>query len=544
MLVYGSSMLFMAAVVSSLVSALALRAVHNAASTRIQDIGTQFVRLLDYQLWEQQRHLDHLQASPRWLEPAARQEARQALIHFQAEESPVFSWLAVVRRDGTIAAANHAVLEGLSLAGSRLAQGDLCQAAISDEHGGAPLHPWFPQALDGHLLQFVYVSRPLITGQDQCQGAVVALMGWEWARQLQVLLVAPLASEERKELFVVAGDGRVLLAPPESRVPERLPRLPIAGLRPGDARIEALRWPDGRDYLTSLHRTSGHADQPGLDWLVVARQPLREAHAPAHALARSVFLGAMLLGGLGLAISWRLAGWLSAPLQRLSLMGQSLAPRPSEGGPAVEESANEFSHIDRALRLLHSENQQQRLARVMAEHQAIHDPLTALVNRRGLEDFLIKRQASLQAGDAGDAALVVLSLDLDHFKAVNDRYGHGAGDRLLQTVADRLRRVLRAEDLAVRLGGDEFLVLMPTAAFQAPLLGRQVAARLLQELSQPVVLAKAQIATVGVSIGMAVWPLDGPDIRAVIQKADEHLYAAKGRGRGCLAAECPEGSRT
>lgn len=543
MLAYGSSMLLMAAVVSGLVSALALREVHSAASNRIQDIGTQFVRLLDFQFWEQQRHLDHLPTSPRWLDPAIRQEVRQTLSDFQAEESPTFSWLAVVDRSARIVAANHRVLEGLSLAGSQLARSGLCQPGSSDEHTTPALHPWFPQAMGGQMLQFVYVARPLTGPEGQCLGAVVALMGWEWTRQLHSLVVAPLASEERKQLFVVAGDGRVLLSPPESRVPASLPSLPTAGLRPGDARIVSLRWPDGISYLTSLHRSSGHAEQPGHDWLVVARQPLSEAYAPAYALARWVFLLVMLLGGMGLAISWLLADWLCAPLQRLSQLGQTLTrERSLQAGEPSPAGGNEFHQIDRALRVLHSENQQQRLARVLAEHQASHDPLTGLLNRRGLDAVLGERGSSWEAGDNGETALVVLSLDLDHFKAVNDRMGHAAGDRLLQVVADRLRRALRAEDLAVRLGGDEFLVLMPTAAHQAPQLGRQVAERLLQELARPVGLGKGTMASVGVSIGMAVWPVDCPDIHQAIQRADANLYAAKGQGRGCLAEGCPQSS--
>lgn len=531
MAAYGTFLVLMVAGISGLVGFLALREVQGSASERIQDIGTQFVRLLDHQFWERQGELDQLSSTALWLDPPWRQAARQSLSRLQTDVSPTFSWLAVVDRTGTIVAANHTVLEGLSLAGSRLRQRLLCEPGHSDENAELPLHPWFPQRFQGEMLQFVYVSRPLITPHGECKGAVVALMGWEWARQIQALLLAPLASEEGKELFVLSSNGQVLLGPAATQQkPDHFDFLPIADLQPGDSRVLVQRWPDGSNYLTSLHRSSGYGDIPGLNWLVVARQPLAIAYAPAHALAFRVFLVVTSLGGLGLALSWRLAGWLSEPVKQLSRMGQALNPNP-----ALERNENEFRLIDQAIRQLHLDSQHHRLACSIAEHRANHDPLTGLVNRRGLEEFLLDRQELFRTSQTDATAMVVLVLDLDHFKAVNDSLGHAAGDDLLRAIGERLRRLLRPEDLAVRQGGDEFLVLMPSCAPQALQLGHQVAKRLLEELNNPVPLGNGRTVRVGVSVGMACWPLDSDRIEGAIQIADQRLFRAKQSGRGCLA---------
>ncbi len=157
------------------------------------------------------------------------------------------------------------------------------------------------------------------------------------------------------------------------------------------------------------------------------------------------------------------------------------------------------------------------------------------MNRRGFQEFLLDRQELFKTSQTDAAAMVVLVLDLNHFKAVNDSLGHAAGDDLLRAIGERLRRLLRPEDLAVQQEGDEFLVLMPSCTPQALQLGRQVAKRLLEELNSPVALGNGRTVRVGVSVGMACWPLDSDRIEGAIQIADQRLFSAKQSGRGCLA---------
>ncbi len=167
-----------------------------------------------------------------------------------------------------------------------------------------------------------------------------------------------------------------------------------------------------------------------------------------------------------------------------------------------------------------------KVAERRMRHQAHHDSLTDLPNRGALKHSIA---AAVARAHHDEEALAVLFLDLDHFKEVNDRLGHAAGDRLLKEVAQRLLRLLRHEDTVGRLGGDEFLILLE--GLPAPRFAGQVAAKLIEALTQPFVLDGEQV-KVGASIGIAVFPEHAPDAEALINHADAAMYDAKAAGRG------------
>ncbi|RDJ26836.1 GGDEF domain-containing protein [Bosea caraganae] len=164
------------------------------------------------------------------------------------------------------------------------------------------------------------------------------------------------------------------------------------------------------------------------------------------------------------------------------------------------------------------------------EFHARHDMLTGLSNRSGLSKALDLRFAR----DAGSRRLALIYLDLDGFKAVNDTHGHMAGDRLLQLVAERLRGMVRAGDLAARIGGDEFIVLSGQTE-TAQLLG--FGERLIREISLPYELDNRNAVTVGASIGIALAPEHGTDMASLLSAADMALYQAKSKGKSrCVIA--------
>ncbi|KFC70883.1 Diguanylate cyclase (GGDEF) domain-containing protein [Bosea sp. LC85] len=168
------------------------------------------------------------------------------------------------------------------------------------------------------------------------------------------------------------------------------------------------------------------------------------------------------------------------------------------------------------------------------EFHARHDMLTGLSNRSGLTKALDAHFAR----DAGQKRLALIYLDLDGFKVVNDSYGHMAGDRLLQLVAERLRGMIRNGDLAARIGGDEFIVLSEqTEATQ--LLG--FGERLIREISRPYELDNKHEVTVGASVGIALAPEHGTDMMTLLAAADGALYQAKSRGKSrCMIASQSE----
>jgi diguanylate cyclase (GGDEF)-like protein len=158
-------------------------------------------------------------------------------------------------------------------------------------------------------------------------------------------------------------------------------------------------------------------------------------------------------------------------------------------------------------------------------HMARHDALTQLPNRVLLREKMAEGLASVER--TGES-LAVFYLDLDNFKGINDTLGHPIGDKLLGTVADRIRSVVREEDTIARLGGDEFAILQRNSD---PVAAGGLARRLVQLISEPMEIDGQEINT-GVSIGIALAPGDGNAADHLMKCADLALYRAKAEGRG------------
>lgn len=171
------------------------------------------------------------------------------------------------------------------------------------------------------------------------------------------------------------------------------------------------------------------------------------------------------------------------------------------------------------------------------EHIAFHDALTGLPNRLLLADRV--RQAIASAQRAG-LRVALAYVDLDGFKAVNDIYGHEAGDYLLRELARRMSACVRAEDTVARLGGDEFVLVLHVATGQEAC--DAVLRRVLEEASRPVEICEGTMASVGCSIGVAIWPLDGADASALLAAADAAMYVAKRAGRGQIRYSADRGT--
>src|SRR6202140_2933147 len=159
-------------------------------------------------------------------------------------------------------------------------------------------------------------------------------------------------------------------------------------------------------------------------------------------------------------------------------------------------------------------------------HWARHDLLTGLPNRRYLRERL-ERILSRYAADNG-SSLAVMYLDLDGFKKVNDSLGHAAGDQVLQTVADRLRKTLRHGELVARLGGDEFALVVENAT---PATSAALAQRIIQNLSEPYPLSTGTTVRIGASVGIAFATKNEP-VDQLKKRADAALYEAKEAGKG------------
>ncbi|SUE43453.1 bifunctional diguanylate cyclase/phosphodiesterase [Roseomonas gilardii] len=171
---------------------------------------------------------------------------------------------------------------------------------------------------------------------------------------------------------------------------------------------------------------------------------------------------------------------------------------------------------------------EQTLSERRVRFLAHHDPLTGLANR-----LLLHERLGAAIGEAGGRAgrLVVMALDLDRFKVVNDTYGHAAGDQLLRQVAERLGELVGPDDTVSRLGGDEFVILWRGAASRDGV--ESLARRIVRSLVTPFIL-DGNMAQVGTSVGIALHPQDGATPESLLRNADTALYRAKSEGRGTV----------
>jgi diguanylate cyclase (GGDEF)-like protein/PAS domain S-box-containing protein len=197
-------------------------------------------------------------------------------------------------------------------------------------------------------------------------------------------------------------------------------------------------------------------------------------------------------------------------------------------------SAQDLGVFMMAARLAAIALDQETLSKRLA-HQAHHDDLTGLPNRRRMQDRLALALAEARTNSRG---IALLFLDLDRFKLVNDTLGHSAGDRLLSEAALRIGSVVRGHDTVARMGGDEFIVL--ACALNDPAKDAlALSDRIMAELTRPFVIENREIIMTA-SVGVATYPEDGTDAESLIKHADTALYRAKDAGRNRVFAFTPD----
>lgn len=266
---------------------------------------------------------------------------------------------------------------------------------------------------------------------------------------------------------------------------------------------------DGGTLLT------GYAPVAKGNWAIVTQRPLDQALLPVRGLlADALRSAAPVVLFMLLAVS-ALAYAIASPLSRLS-RALAAGQGKKEGLGRLNAWYAEADTLRGAVEvsLEHHHQQMKRL-----NLQSMTDPLTGLMNRRALDDALADFKT-----DA--VAVAVIALDLDHFKRINDTFGHACGDQVLIAVADVLRHSLRDQDTPYRVGGEEFIALLPADSAEV---ARDVAERIRAALSAHAM--PEGMGKVTASVGIARWPKDGADLDSVLQRADEALYASKKSGR-------------
>jgi diguanylate cyclase (GGDEF)-like protein len=196
----------------------------------------------------------------------------------------------------------------------------------------------------------------------------------------------------------------------------------------------------------------------------------------------------------------------------------------------VDRYDRELRRLDKLVRISDGYQGMMRDVNAALKESSIRDPLTNLLNRRALMERMkeMARESTPQY-----PAFVVAMLDVDHFKRINDHYGHEAGDRALTRIADIMRSSVREGDYVARWGGEEFLVLLPGVSLDE---GEAVIDRVLAGVRGNGIEVDGEQLQLTVSVGMALHR-DGENVSATLSRADRALYLAKQAGRDRVALE-------
>ena len=457
--------------------------------------------------------------------------------------SEEFAWLGVVDPQGKVIQAVDGLLQGQSVAQRPWFIAARSGVYAGDVHEALLLEKMLPKPPDGEPLRFIDFAAPIRDYSGELVGVVGAHIHWRWVTQTVQTAFDQSARDSGAEILITNAQG-IVLYPQKLAHQVQLP----AELHTGrNQRTTEVRWDDGLDYLTSMVAVDSRTSR-NLGWSIVVRQPLHQALEPAHAMRNRLlalgFLAALAFG----AVALRLALSFSRPIEQLAEAahriesGDSQADFPEKGQLIeVDQLGQSLRSMTRTLlaheRELEAVNQslealvQQRTealeeANRALEHLATHDPLTGVYNRRRFDD---KLRECFDAARRTSQGFAVLLLDADHFKKVNDTYGHPTGDTVLQELARLLTGTIRSVDFVARYGGEEFVILLPHTPDGASAMAVAEKARW--------AIAHAEFPGPGhitVSVGISVWQADDPGAAATIERADAALYQAKAAGRNCV----------
>jgi diguanylate cyclase (GGDEF)-like protein len=365
----------------------------------------------------------------------------------------------------------------------------------------------------GHLV--VFISHPIIDREGRYLGYIGGTLYLKHKNMLYDLL-GEQYYHDGSYLYVVDQNRRFLFHPDP---------LQVGKIAQGNTVIDAvIRGESGIQRLVNsqgINMLAGYANVPSAHWGIVAQKQTQATLAALNNLMLDVLRNSLPLAVFGFIIVWWLARLISRPLL---LLAQSAEEMELPGAVGRIESVKpwyyEAAQLKRVMlvgvRLLHA-----KIGKLTSEAQT--DALTGLSNRRVLD-------SSLERLESEHTPFAAVAVDIDHFKAVNDNFGHDVGDKVLRRLGELMRLNTRDNDVVCRVGGEEFLILLPNSS---PEVALRVCERLRQQVESALIENAGHIT---ISLGVAHWPQSSSSVDEVLKLADKMLYTAKLTGRNRVVA--------
>jgi len=424
------------------------------------------------------------------------------LLDFFLNTTPYFNSTVIVNSEGIIKATSPGTL---NLIGQQLTS----EPAMESLKSRKPLLSKPYQAVTQRLI--VMVSHPIFGKTGEYRGFIAGTIYLQEPNVFQKILSSPF-HENGSYYYVVDSQGRLLYHPDKDRLGE------LVSANPAVRELMA-----GRGGQMTLVNTkgvpvvAGYAPVPGAGLGIVSQTPQTTLLSSADRLVWRMAATALPLVALLLALVIWFSLRLSAPLGRLARMaaqynkGETLTEPLRQVNHWNFETNELYRTITESFKIMDGRTQ-------TLSAQAHTDPLTGLANRRYMDSVVEEwfRQ---------EKPFAVLMMDLDHFKSVNDTYGHQKGDEVLVFLANIIREQKRESDLGCRFGGEEFTLLLPNTDREQ---ARQVAERIrLRVEAGPPPIDRP----VTLSLGISSCPHDARQPEQLFRQADDALYAAKQGGR-------------
>ncbi|MBL4631762.1 MAG: diguanylate cyclase [Paraglaciecola sp.] len=267
----------------------------------------------------------------------------------------------------------------------------------------------------------------------------------------------------------------------------------------------------------------------GTRWAMLAEIDLAEVMEPAHTLSNFLLISGVLIAIIICLLGYLLANDISQPIVAMTRMMNQLSNNDLKINISVDDRKDEVGSMAKALVVFKQNAVERDRLHNELRYVVEHDTLTGLYTRKyALDQLPLLMNVAKQAS----SRLVLMFIDIDDFKHINDTYGHAVGDRVLNEMTQNLTECVRKNDVVARVGGDEFLILLPDINSLED--SHQIAKSIISSVQVLLPISGANI-KLTLSLGISVYPDDGEDISLLLSLADKAMYSVKGRGKNSYA---------
>ena len=530
-------------IVGVYVGHIATEQMKQASGSALANTARSAAALLGIQLRERQLEIFLLSREPHLVRGDLDDPDILPSMELRSQSRSEYAWMGVADTDGRVRQAVKGLLLNQSVKERPWFKAGLRGPYTGDPHEALLLAKVLPSNTNGEPLRFIDFAAPIIDVDGQVVGVLGAHAHWSWVTTIVQSAVSHTDMSADTQVLIVNQDGRILY--PEQLAGQQQTNMPGSPLSLSDA----SGWSVDNDYVSSVVAVPTPPNS-GLAWNIAVRQPLNTALQPARILLYKLLGLGVLAALLFAVVAYYLALTLSRPIEQLAKSAKRVQTHRTGVSFPLHHPVQEIAQLGQSMQsmtqsLLGKERELQAanatlettvaqrtaaLTQANAEllKLATHDALTGVYNRRRLDEKLA--ECTLLFKRTG-RAFALLLIDADHFKRINDTFGHATGDEVLVQLAQLIQSSTRATDFVARYGGEEFAVLLlEIEGEQSPQI---VAQNICCAIAQATFAAVGQVT---VSIGIALAQASDANPATLIKRADQQLYQAKRLGRNRVAS--------